>query len=178
MTMPIRTSRLVFRLSAAIVISQSMNSNSQQSANVIGGPACFLALHSSPVCKRRVQLAYRVQSSVYFCVLSLFLWELKIPLRTCMWLWKGLVAKCLPYLGQDIQMRYLSRMKIISCLLFSVRSLVSCNSCVFAAGVSPNSSNDSGLSNSKGFWIHSKCHISPLDNSDQSYQWVLLGESE
>ena len=38
-----------------------------------------------------------------------------------------------------------------SCLLFSLLSLLSCKHSVSSAGVSPSSSNDSGLSNSKGF---------------------------
>ena len=91
------------------------------------------------------QRTYRVQRSVYFCVLSSFLCEQKIPLRTCIWLWKGCVAKCLPYLGQHIQMRCLSIMKIMSCIhvFFSACdhcSVLSCNSSISSAGVSPSSS--------------------------------------
>ena len=125
-------------------------------ANVIGGPACFSVLHSSPVYKWRGQRAYRLQCSVYFCVLSSCLWEQKIPLHTCIWLWKGWVAKCLPYLGQYIQMRCLSRMKIMSCIhvFFSACDHCSDVTAISSAGVSPSSSNDSGLSNLKGFWIH------------------------
>lgn len=103
---------------------------------------------------------------------KLFLWEQKVSLHTCMWLWKGWIVKHLPCLGQDIQMIYLSSIKIISFIHFFFL-LLNCSISVSSVGVSSSSNNDSGLSYfkvslNKLFFIQNI--ISLLENSDQSYQ--------
>lgn len=124
-------------------------------ANGRDGPACFLELHSSLVYMRRVQHAYQVQHSV--CILSLFFVRTENPTSHLYVVVKGISNSMLALLktGYSDEMLTQNDDNVMdSCLFLSVWSLLSCNSSVSSEAVSPSSSSDSGLSKSKGFWIH------------------------